>query len=89
MLTETLLRIPFTVISRCSLVPTFRPLIGCGENAQELTCHSQAASGLILKNQRRLHIGIFCAKIAAVGSLKRVSGWIFKFKYFQRSKPKL
>ncbi len=36
MLTETLLRISFSVIGRCSLV---RPLSGCRENVQELTCN--------------------------------------------------
>ncbi len=37
MLTETLLIIPFSVISQCSLVP----LIGCKENSQEPTCHKR------------------------------------------------
>jgi hypothetical protein len=41
-------------------------LIGCRENAKELTCH------------RRLHVCIFSATIAALGSLNRVTGMILK-----------
>jgi hypothetical protein len=37
-----------------------------------------AASGMILQNQRWLPVGIFSVKIAALGSLKRVTGGIFK-----------
>jgi hypothetical protein len=37
MLTETLLRIPFSVIGLCSLVPSYHWLQG--KCAQELTCH--------------------------------------------------
>jgi hypothetical protein len=64
MLTETLLRIPFSVIGRCFLVPT--PLIGCRENAQEKTCHG------------RLPFSIFSVKIVVLGSSKRVTGRIYK-----------
>jgi hypothetical protein len=39
---------------------------------------SQAASGIILQNDRRLSVSIFSVKITAVGSLKRVTGRIFK-----------
>ncbi len=39
---------------------------------------SQAASGLILQNCRRLPVSIFIVKIANLGSLKRVTVSIFK-----------
>jgi hypothetical protein len=39
---------------------------------------SQAASGMILQNHRLLRVCIFRVKIAAFGSLKRVTGRIFK-----------
>jgi hypothetical protein len=39
---------------------------------------SQAASGMILQNQMQLPVRIFSFKIAALGSLKRVPGRIFK-----------
>jgi hypothetical protein len=38
---------------------------------------SQAASGMILHNHRRLH-GFFSVKTGALGTLKRVTGSIFK-----------
>jgi hypothetical protein len=51
---------------------------------------SQAASGMILQNHRRLPVSIFSVKIAAFWSLKKVTGRIFKIsKQFQRSKLKL
>ncbi len=51
---------------------------------------SRAASGMIVQNHRLLPVSIFSVKIAAVGSLNRVPGRIFKFsKLFQRSKLKL
>jgi hypothetical protein len=66
MLTETLLRIPFSVIARCSLVPTSHWLQRkCARNNL-----SQAASGMILQNRRWLPVCIFSAKIAALGSVK-------------------
>ncbi len=37
-----------------------------------------AAFGIILQNHRRLPVSIFSVKIAALGSLKRVTGRIFK-----------
>jgi hypothetical protein len=64
MLSETLLRIPFSVIGR--------PLIG-RENVHELTSHRQLL-GMILKNHRRLPVSISSVKIAALGSFKRVTG---------------
>jgi hypothetical protein len=35
---------------------------------------SQAASGMILRNYRRLPVSIFSVKLAALGSLKRIIG---------------
>jgi hypothetical protein len=61
MFTETLLRILFSVNSRCSLVLT---LISCRENAQKLT---QAASGRILQNHKQRPVIIFSVKIADLG----------------------
>ncbi len=67
MLTETLLGIPFSVIGRCSLVPASHWLQGkCARINM-----SQAASGMILQNHRRLPVSILSVKIAALGSLKR------------------
>jgi hypothetical protein len=89
MLTETLLRIPFFVIGRCSLVPTSHWLqVKCARINL-----APAAFGIILQNHRRLLVSIFNVKIAALGSVKRVTvcitGRIFKIsKYFQRSKLK-
>ncbi len=74
MLTETFLRILFSVIGRCSLVPTFHWLQG---KFARLNL-SQAASGMILPNHRRLPVSIFSVKIAAIGSSQRVTGRIFK-----------
>jgi hypothetical protein len=39
---------------------------------------NRAAFGIILQNHRRLPVSIFSVKIAALGSLKRVTGRIFK-----------
>jgi hypothetical protein len=39
---------------------------------------SQAASGMILQNLRRLPVSIFNVKIAALGSLKKCNERIFK-----------
>jgi hypothetical protein len=48
-----------------------------------------AAYGMILQNHRRLPVSIFSVKISALGSLKRVTGSIFKIsKSFQKSKLK-
>jgi hypothetical protein len=50
---------------------------------------SGEASSFVLKNHRRLPVGIFSVKIAALGSLKRVTGRIFKIsKKFQKNKAK-
>jgi hypothetical protein len=67
MLTETLLRISFSVIGRCSQVPTSHWLQGKFVVIGGLRFYfteSQEAS--------------FSFKIAALGSLKRVTGRIFK-----------
>jgi hypothetical protein len=39
---------------------------------------SQAASGMILQKHRRVSASIFSVNIAALGSLKRATGRIFK-----------
>jgi hypothetical protein len=41
---------------------------------------SQAAYGMILQNHRRILVSIFSVKIAALGSLKRVTGRIFEIE---------
>ncbi len=85
MLTETLLRISFSVIGRCSLVPTSQSHWLQGKCARINL--SPAAFGIILQNHRWLPVSIFSVKIAALWSLKRVTGRIFKIsKSFQRSK---
>jgi hypothetical protein len=49
-----------------------------------------AASGTILFNLTRLFVSIFSVKIAALESLKRVTGRIFKLgMQFQRGKLKI
>ncbi len=70
MLTETFLKTPFSVIGWCSLVPASHWLKRkCGG------IHlSQAAPGMILQYHRRVPVSIFSIKIAALGSLKRVTG---------------
>jgi hypothetical protein len=74
MLTETLLRIPFSVIGQCSLVLTSHWLQGkCAR-----IYLSQAASGMILQNHWRLPVSIFSVKITAVWSLKWVTVRNFK-----------
>jgi hypothetical protein len=70
MLTETLLRIPFSVIGRCYRVLTYHGLQG---NAQEFSL-SQTASGIILQYHRRLPVSISSvSKLPTLGSLKRVT----------------
>jgi hypothetical protein len=54
MLTETLLRILLSVIGRCSLMSTSHWLQGKCELTINL---SQAVSGMILNNHRRLPVG--------------------------------
>ncbi len=85
LLTETLFKISFSVIGRVSVVPTSHWLQGkCAR-----TNLSQANFGMILGNYRRL-LFLFKVKIAAVGSLRRVTGRIFKIsKQFQRCQLKL
>jgi hypothetical protein len=77
MLTETLLRIPFAVIGRCSLVPTSHWLQG---NARELTCHRRLSVLLIYFTESKAAFckHLLCVQIAAIGFLKRVTG-----KHFQ------
>ncbi len=74
MITETLFNIPFSVIGRCSIVPTFHWLQG------KLARYnfSQAASGMILQNHRWLTVCFFIVKTATLGSLKRNNGRFFK-----------
>jgi hypothetical protein len=74
MLTETLLRIPFSVIGRSSLVQTSHWL----QRKCARKNLSQLASGMIFLNHRRLPVSIFVVKMAALWSLKRVTGRIFK-----------
>jgi hypothetical protein len=68
MLTETLLRIPFFVIGRCSLVPTSHLLQG---KCARINL-SPAAFCIILQNHRQLPVSIFSGILAALGSVKRV-----------------
>jgi hypothetical protein len=70
MLSETLLRIPFSVIGRCSLVPTSWLEEKCAR-----TYLSQAASGMILQNHRRLPVRISIVKAAALGSFFEAGYW--------------
>jgi hypothetical protein len=67
MLTETLLRILFSVIGRCSLVPPSHWLQG---KCARINL-SQADSDMILQNHRRLPVSIFSVIIAALRSMKR------------------
>jgi hypothetical protein len=60
MLTETLLRIPFTVVGRCFLMPNSQWLPG--------KC---AAFVMIIQNYRRLSVCICSVKIAALGSKRQ------------------
>jgi hypothetical protein len=69
MLYGAILRIPFSVIGRCSLVPTSHWLQGKFNL-------SEAASGMVLQNHRRLPVSIFSVIIATLGSLSRVTGRI-------------
>jgi hypothetical protein len=69
MLTETLLRIPFSVIGRCSLVPNSHWL----QRKCARINLSQAASGMILQNHRQLPVCIVIVQIAGLGSLKEVT----------------
>ncbi len=64
----TLLRIPFFVIGRCSLLPILHWLQG--KCARINLLHT--AAGMILQNHRRLPVSIFSFKIATLGSLNRL-----------------
>ncbi len=86
MLIETLLKILFSVIGRCSLVPTSHWLQGKGARINL----SLAASFSFTESQAASCKHFLSVKIAASGSLKRVTGRIFKIsKQFQRCKLKL
>jgi hypothetical protein len=74
MLAETLIRIPFAVIGRYSLVPTSDWLEGKYARIRL----PQVASSVILQNPRRLPVSIFSVKIATLGYLKRDAGRILK-----------
>ncbi len=78
MLTETLFRIPFSVIGRCSLVPTSHWLHGKMRKNLYL---SQAASGMILQNHTSCQSRRF--RVFEAGY------WKDFHKEFQRSKLKL
>ncbi len=71
---ETLLKIPFSAIGRCSLVQTSQWLQGkCARISLSL-----AASGMILHNYRRLPVSISSVKIATLGFLRWVTERNFK-----------
>ncbi len=78
MLNKILLRIPFSVIGRCSLVPTSHWLQG---KCSRINL-SQAASGTILQNLRWLPVSVFSVKISALGPLKLATGRIFKISKY-------
>jgi hypothetical protein len=63
MLTETLLRIPFSVIGRCSLVPASNWLQG--------KCARINLSQADFTESHATSLRIFSVKISALGSLKR------------------
>jgi hypothetical protein len=68
MLTETLLKIRFSVIGRCSLMPTSHWLQGkCTR-----IILSQVASGMILQNTGGILYAFVSIKIPALGSFKQV-----------------
>jgi hypothetical protein len=75
MLTETLLLLWF---GRCSLVLTSHWLQGKCTKIK----FTQAASGMILQNHKRLPVIIFSIKIAVSGFWKRVTGRIFKISNY-------
>jgi hypothetical protein len=72
MLTETLLRIPFCDWSMFSSADLS---LAAGKINS-----SEAASGMILQNHRRLPVRIFSVKTATLVSLKRVTGRICNFE---------
>jgi hypothetical protein len=69
MLTETLLKIPFSVIGPSSLMSTSHWMQGKLARFKV----SQAASGIILQNRRRLFEYICGVKISGLGPPKRVT----------------
>jgi hypothetical protein len=74
MLTETLVRIPFLWLVERSQAPTSHWLQG---KCSRINL-SQAASGMILQNNR-LPVSIFTTKITAIVSLTRVTGGILNW----------
>jgi hypothetical protein len=70
-------RIGFLTWSMLSLVPTTSPWLQ-GKCARINL--SQAASGMILQNYRRLPVSFFSVKIVALGSLKFEAGYLMDFK---------
>jgi hypothetical protein len=69
MLCEPLLRIPFSVIGRCSSL---------GEWERHQIQQSHAVSSIVLQDHIRLPVCIFRVKIAAFGSLNRITTSNFK-----------
>jgi hypothetical protein len=74
MISETLLKIIFSVIGRCFTVPTFHWLQGKFARFN----FSQAVSGMIFQNHRWVTVCFFIVKTAALGFLKRNNGSFFK-----------
>ncbi len=84
------------VLWRC--IQGFQPLglksdrrEGGGDMAKKGQCHEMdILFNIFTESQAGFPVNIFSVKIAALGSLKRVTGRIFKIsKRFQRSKLKL
>ena len=65
MLTETLLIVPFSMIGRCSLVPTSHWLLGKCARINS----SPAAFSIILQNHSRLPVSIFSVKKSLLSGL--------------------
>jgi hypothetical protein len=84
--TETLLRVPFSLIGRCLpvRVPTSHWLQG---KCARINL-SWAASGMIIKDHRRLPVSILSIKIPDLGSVKRLIGRIFKFSKLFKEQAK-
>jgi hypothetical protein len=89
MFTETLLRIPFSVIGRCSLVASYHWLQG---KCARINL-SQGASGVILQNHRQLLVSIFSISELLEGFSKLVSNFRgaskeFEFDFFIKLRNK-
>ncbi len=85
MLTETLFRISFSVTGQCSLVPTSHWLQG---NCAKINFVTGGFPFYFTESQTTSCM-FFSVKIAAFGSLKRVTRRIFKISKLQRRKLKL